>query len=164
MEVILIISGVLIVAGLLLWLHDRATRSGDDADAVANDGGADATAAGEASAAAPAAADDTEECCGLHITCERDSLLASVSPEIVYYDDEELDRFVGRDAEDYTDEEIEEFRDVLLTLLPDDIAGWGRSIQQRKITLPTAIRQELLLIVAEARDERTAGADTLSNQ
>ena len=35
---------------------------------------------------------ESEECCGMHITCEKDSLLASVSPEIVYYDDEELDR------------------------------------------------------------------------
>jgi hypothetical protein len=162
MEVILIISGVLIVAGFLLWLHDRATRRGDAADSSVADDAVDATAS-EASNVATTSADDTEECCGLHITCERDSLLASVSPEIVYYDDEELDRFVGRDAEDYTDEEIEEFRDVLLTLLPEDIAGWGRSIQQRKITLPTAIRQELLLIVAEARDERNV-ATPLSNQ
>lgn len=59
-----------------------------------------------------------EECCGMHVTCERDSLLASVSTEIEYYDDEELDRFKGRGPEDYTDDEIEEFRDVLLTLLP----------------------------------------------
>ena len=33
-----------------------------------------------------------EECCGQHETCERDSLLAAVSKEIEYYNDEELDR------------------------------------------------------------------------
>ncbi len=91
----------------------------------------------------------------MHMTCERDSLLTAVSPEVVYYDDEELDRFRGRGADDYSDEEIEEFRDVLLTLLPDDIAGWGRSIQMRDINLPTSIRQELLMIVAEAREARS---------
>ena len=52
----------------------------------------------------------------------------------------------------YTDSDIEEFRNVLLTLLPSDIAGWGRSIQLRGIELPDTVRDELLLIVAEARD------------
>lgn len=87
----------------------------------------------------------------MHITCEKDSLLASVSGSVEYYDDEELDRFRGRDADSYNDDEIEEFRSVLLTLLPHDIAGWGRSIQLRGITLPSVVRDELLLIVAEAR-------------
>lgn len=99
--------------------------------------------------------EEEEECCGMHITCEKDSLLTSVSPEIVYYDDEELDRFRGRTPDNYTDEEIEEFRGVLLTLLPHDIAGWGRSIQLRGIELPEAVRDELLLIVAEARKTST---------
>lgn len=99
---------------------------------------------------------EEKECCGMHITCEKDSLLASVSNSIEYYDDEELDRFKGRNADDYTEEEIEEFRNVLLTLLPHDIAGWGRSIQLRGITLPTPVRDELLMIVAEARKEASA--------
>lgn len=64
-----------------------------------------------------------------------------------------LTRISGRKADDYTDEEIEQFRDVLLTLLPEDIAGWGRSIQLRGIELPSAVKEELLMIVAEARRE-----------
>lgn len=92
-----------------------------------------------------------EECCGMHITCEKDSLLAAVSKKIEYYDDEELDTYAGRGAEDYSEEEIEQFRDVLLTLLPQDIAGWGRSLQLRGISLPSAVREELLMIVAEQR-------------
>lgn len=110
------------------------------------------------SQAAAEPADEDEECCGMHITCEKDSLLASVSAEIVYYDDEELDRFRGRRPDEYTDDEIEEFRNVLLTLLPDDIAGWGRSIQLRGIELPSAVRDELLMIVAEARLEANVAA------
>lgn len=94
---------------------------------------------------------DSDECCGMHITCEKDSLLASVSREIEYYDDEELDRFRGRTSDGYTEEETEEFRNVLLTLMPHDIAGWGRSIQLRGLELPDAVREELLMIVAEAR-------------
>ncbi|MDE6400065.1 MAG: phospholipase, partial [Muribaculaceae bacterium] len=72
--------------------------------------------------------------------------------EIIYYDDEELDRYIGRGADEYTPAEEEEFRDVLMSLLPEDVAGWSRSIQLRKITLPTGIRDELLMIVRELRD------------
>ncbi len=104
----------------------------------------------------PPAQEQEEACCGTHITCERDSLLASVSPEIVYYDDEELDRFRGRPADGYTPEEADEFRNVLLTLLPHDIAGWARSIQLRGIELPADVREELLMIVAEERRARAA--------
>lgn len=95
--------------------------------------------------------DDDSPCCGMHVTCEKDSLLAHVSETIEYFDDEELDAYAGREAESYTDSETEEFRDVLLTLLPQDIAPWARSIQLRGITLPPAVREELLMIVAEER-------------
>ena len=91
----------------------------------------------------------------MHITCEKDSLLASVSEQIEYYDDEELDRFAGKAPEDYAEDEIEEFRDVLITMKPSDIAGWARSLQLRNIALPEAVRDELLMIVAEARQNVT---------
>ena len=77
--------------------------------------------------------------------------LSPLTGEIVYYDDEELDRYRGRAADEYTQEEIEEFRDVLMTLLPQDVAGWSRSIQVREINLPTEIREELIMIVSDLR-------------
>lgn len=33
-----------------------------------------------------------EGCCGMHIICEKDSLLSGVSSKIEYYDDEDLDQ------------------------------------------------------------------------
>lgn len=103
----------------------------------------------------PAGEEDGDSpCCGMHITCEKDSLLAQVSGEIEYFDDEELDAYRGREADSYSDDEIEQFRDVLLTLLPDDIAPWARSIQLRGITLPDCVREELVLIVTEERGRR----------
>lgn len=96
------------------------------------------------------ASEDSGVCCGMHAVCEKTSL-TPLSGEIVYYDDEELDRFRGRQAEEYTAEETEEFREVLMTLLPEDVAGWSRSIQLREINLPTEIREELLLIVSDLR-------------
>ncbi len=104
------------------------------------------------------AAEETEEvaeegCCGMHIACEKDSL-AALSTEIVYYDDEDLDLYKGIPADDYDDAQIEEFRDVLLTLLPDDIAGWARSLQLRGIEMPSCVKDELLLLVSEERERR----------
>ena len=90
----------------------------------------------------------------MHITCERDSLLAAVSREIEYYDDEELDIYRGTTPDAYSAEAVEVFREVLLTLRPDDIAGWARSIQLRGIELPEAVRDELLMIVGEERMRR----------
>ena len=54
-----------------------------------------------------------EECCGAHEVCEKDSLLAAVSKDIEYYEDEDLDRYRGLNSDEFSDEEAEEFRDVL---------------------------------------------------
>lgn len=91
------------------------------------------------------------ECCGRHEVCERDSLLAAVSRRIVYYDDEELDRFAGRSGDDYCPEEEEAFREVFYTMQDEDVAGWLRSLQLRGITLPDGLRDEVFLVVGERR-------------
>ena len=92
-----------------------------------------------------------EECCGQHDTCERDSLLAAVSKEIEYYNDEELDRYEGVEADAYDEAAIEEFSEVLYTLQEVEVAGWLRSLQLRGINLPDAIKDEAFLIVGERR-------------
>lgn len=132
-----IFLALVVVGGILYILHRR-----------------DVDAEPEAGPQEPAPAAGQEECCGMHITCERDSLLTAMASGIEYYDDEELDRFRGRNADGYTADETEEFRSVLLTLLPHDIAGWARSIQLRGIELPVDVRDELLMIVAEERQAR----------
>lgn len=99
----------------------------------------------------PEAQEIPEECCGQHETCERDSLLAAVSKQIEYYDDEELDRFRGVEADEYEEEAVNEFRDVLYTLQEMEVAGWLRSLQLRGIDLPDALKDEAFLIVGERR-------------
>lgn len=91
------------------------------------------------------------ECCGQHEVCEKESLLAALSKQIEYYNDEELDRFRGRRAEDFSADETEEFREVLYTMRSDEVAGWVRSLQLRGVELPEDIRDEVLLIVGERR-------------
>lgn len=92
-----------------------------------------------------------EGCCGQHSTCEADSLLAAVSREVVYYEDEELDRYRGTAAADYSEAAVEEFRDVLLSLQEDEVSPWVRSIQLRGLEFPEALRPELYLLVGEQR-------------
>ena len=85
---------------------------------------------------------------------EKDSLLAAVSKKIEYYDDEELDRFKGRTSDSYTEEEIEEFRDILYSTQEVEVAGWCRSLQLRGIELPDELKDELFLIVGERRRKK----------
>ena len=94
----------------------------------------------------------TGGCCGNHLTCEKDSLLAAVSQKIEYFEDEELDRFVGTPAGAYTEEHVEEFRDVLLSLDIEEVSSWVRSLQLRGIDFPETLRPELYLLVGENRD------------
>lgn len=91
------------------------------------------------------------ECCGQHEVCEKESLLAAVSKKIEYYDDEELDRYVGTSPDAYTPEEEEQFRDVFYTMKDTDVAGWVRSLQLRGIALPDNLKDEVFLIVGERR-------------
>jgi hypothetical protein len=91
------------------------------------------------------------ECCGQHEVCEKESLLAAVSKGVEYYNDEELDRYRGRPSDQYTEEEVEEFREVLYTCKEEEVAGWSRSLQLRGIELPDELKDELFLIVGERR-------------
>lgn len=134
MTAALIILAALIVVGLMLYLTDRPAKA-------------------ETSEGEPTPVQSESGCCGLHLVCEKDSLTVSIGEEIEYYDDEELDAYKGVSRDDYSEEAIEQFREVLVTLLPADIAGWARSIQMRGIELPAIIRDELLMMVAEARQQ-----------
>ena len=91
------------------------------------------------------------ECCGQHEVCEKESLLAALSKEIEYYNDEELDRFQGKESDAYSDEEEVEFRDVLYTMREDEVAGWVRSLQLRGVELPLGLRNEVIMIVGDLR-------------
>lgn len=138
----LVILAAMVVVGFLLFLTDvKYYRHHNSSE----------TEEVSASSSEEKGSELPEVCCGLHLVCEKTSL-AITSDEIIYYDDEELDRFSGREPESYTPRETEEFREVLLTLLPQDVAGWARSITLRKIELPHEVKDELLMLVAEQRE------------
>lgn len=103
-------------------------------------------------------------CCGAHLVCERDTLLAS-GGEAVYYDDEELDALSGIEPEDLTEAQRDALREVFDSLREEDVAGWCRSLQLRNISLPQDLREEALFIVRERRSNpsNTDTANRLSS-
>ena len=89
------------------------------------------------------------ECCGRHQVCEKERLWAATGGKTEYYDDEELDDYIGVSPDDYTAEQIDRFRDIFYTMQNADVAGWVRSLQIRGICLPDGIKDEVFLIMGE---------------
>ncbi len=90
------------------------------------------------------------DCCGAHDVCETESLLSS-STEILYYEDEELDRFSDAVQNSFTDDSVEEFREVLYSLKESEVSAWLKSLHLRRVTIPEIIKEEALMIVSERR-------------
>ena len=88
-----------------------------------------------------------DTCNGEDSRCEQECMMEAATKPIEYYDGEELDRFALRPSDSYTDEEAEEFREVLYTMKPDDVKGWNRSLILRGINVPNQIKDELTLMV-----------------
>lgn len=130
----LIILGVTLLTGLILYL----ARGKED---TASEMPANVTS-GESEADEDGANVEPEACCGRHAVCEKGLLKA----EELYYNDEELDRYTGREPDGYTSEEIEEFREVLYTLRPDEVYQWGIALTQRNIPLPVSLRDEWVML------------------
>ncbi|MCF0204650.1 MAG: phospholipase [Muribaculaceae bacterium] len=125
-----------IITGVALFIHHRLTAKNNPDEPVATE------------------PERPDGCCGQHEVCEKESLLVGIDKNIVYYDDEELDAFRGRADNEYSEAEIEQFRDVLYTLKSDDLAGWVRSIQMREITLPAPVYDEMIALMSDYRSHQ----------
>lgn len=79
--------------------------------------------------------------------CEQECMMEAATKDIEYYNDEELDKYAGRRSDSYNDEETEEFSEVLYTLRPDEVKGWNRSLILRKINIPDALKDELIMMI-----------------
>ncbi|MRT94080.1 hypothetical protein [Ancylomarina sp. 16SWW S1-10-2] len=89
-----------------------------------------------------------EECCGAHEVCETD-LLIKMSEEIIYYEDEDLDAYKNFEENDYNDDQIDEFREVLYSLKEKEIEPWIRSLELRSIILPSTIKSEVVFMLVK---------------
>lgn len=101
----------------------------------------------ESTPATPTPAASCGTCNGTNDKCEQECMMEAATKEIEYYDDEELDRFSGRESSQYTDEEIAEFAEVLYTMRPEEVAGWNRSLILRGINLPDALKDEVIMLM-----------------
>lgn len=146
MKPAIILLTILVVGGAIVWLIDRLfyhKKGEENADETAKNG--------EGGDLAPQRG-CTDESCGIRSICPSEQILAGeCKQEITYYDDEELDAFAGRDENGYTPDEEEQWRDVLYTLQPADLLGWGQSIKHRGLVMPAAIRQEFMQLAGEHR-------------
>ena len=77
--------------------------------------------------------------------CEQDCMMEASTKPIEYFDDEELDSFIGRPADSYTDDETEQFSDVR----QDEVAAWCRSLNLRGIQLPNQIKDEVVMMISD---------------
>ncbi len=131
-----VILGVFLLFGVLLalgtWISNKFSKKNNESDSEEED-----------------KLQIPSDCCGAHEVCEFEEMLQNPQ-EIIYFEDEELDRFRGISANAYTDVQIDEFRDVLYTLKDDEIRMWLLSIERRQLQLPGILRQEALMMVAEA--------------
>jgi hypothetical protein len=145
MKPAIVLLTILVVGGAIVWLIDRLFYHTDKAENL------DETEENDASDATPAQG-CADEACGIRSICPSEQILVSqCKREVIYYDDEELDSFAGRDADGYTAEEEEQWRDVLYTLQPSDLLGWGQSIKHRGLVMPASIQAEFLQLAAENR-------------
>jgi len=145
MKPALLLLTILVVGGAIVWLIDRLFYHKDEAK------NPDETEENPAIEEAPAPKQGcADESCGIRSICPSEQILAGeCKQEVIYYDDEELDNYRGRDENDYSPEEEEQWRDVLYTLQPADLLGWGQSVKHRGLVMPAAIRDEFLQLAGE---------------
>lgn len=93
------------------------------------------------------ASDDEEECCGEHEVCEKGKIKRALRTDIEYFDDEELDSYRGTASDEYDDDAVEEFREVLYTMYPTEIEDWLKSLELREIALPDALKDEVIMLL-----------------
>ncbi len=94
-------------------------------------------------------AGDCSTCTGIDDSCEQVCMLEAAIKKAEYYDDEELDRFIGRPSNGYTAEEADEFANVLYTMQPEEVKGWNRSLVVRGINVPDQIKDELITMITD---------------
>ena len=91
--------------------------------------------------------DDDDECCGEHEVCEKGKIKRALRTDIEYFDDEELDRFCGTLPDEYDDDAVEEFREVLYTMDPREVDDWLKSLELREVALPDALKDEVFILL-----------------
>ncbi len=87
---------------------------------------------------------DCSTCSDPTASCEQICMMKAAVKPIEYYDDEELDAYKGRPSDAYSDDETEQFAEILETLRPEEVKAWSRSLVLRGINMPDGIKDEYI--------------------
>ena len=90
-----------------------------------------------------------DTCNGDDSRCEQECMLEAATKQVEYFDDEDLDRFAGKPSDSYSEEEVEEFREVLYTMRHDEAKAWNRSLILRQVNVPVQLKDELIMMMEE---------------
>ena len=142
---IAIYSTIFLAALVTLSLVGRLIRKKNGDDSVPTT--TETTTAQPAASEAENSAEEEEECCGEHEVCEKGKIKRALRTDIEYFDDEELDRFRGTAPDEYDDEAVEEFREVLYTMDPREVDDWLKSLELREVALPDALKDEVFMLL-----------------
>ena len=93
MSIVWISIAALSVLGLVAALVSKLTTKGEEPPIVVGN--------------------SCDTCDGTNNKCEQECMMEAATKEIEYFDDDELDSFKGRLSDSYSDEEAEQFRDIL---------------------------------------------------
>ena len=146
---IAVYSAIFLAALVVLSLAGRVIRKKNGEDAVPSQQETTPSKSSSSAEAEEASTieDDDEECCGEHEVCEKGRIKRALRTDIEYFDDEELDRYRGTAPDEYDDEAVEEFREVLYTMHPSEIEDWLKSLELREVALPDALKDELFMLM-----------------
>ena len=119
---------ILVALGLVTALFTLFNRSADDTEAPI------------------VVQESCSTCNGENDKCEQECMMEAATKDIEYYDDEELDVFRGRESDSYTEQEVEQFSEVLYTMRPNEVKGWTRSLTLRGLNLPNQLMDEVFAL------------------
>lgn len=119
---------ILVALGLVTALFTLFNRSADDTEAPI------------------VVQESCSTCNGENDKCEQECMMEAATKDIEYYDDEELDVFRGRESDSYTEQEVEQFSEVLYTMRPNEVKGWTRSLTLRGVNLPNQLKDEVFAL------------------
>jgi hypothetical protein len=123
----------LIALGIITALFTFASKGKDEEDVIVK----------------PTAA-SCATCSGSDPKCEQECMMEAATKEIEYFDDEELDAFKGKTSGDYSDEEAEQFSEIMYTMRPEEVKDWNRSLILRGINMPDQIKDEAIMLMHNA--------------
>lgn len=144
MKPALILLAILVVGGAIVWLIDRLFYRHDD-DPGTNEASDDDLREASASGCV-----DEPAAYARFAPASRFSR-ANASRKSPTMRTRNWTRFAGLGENDYSPDEEEQWRDVLYTLQPGDLLGWGQSIKHRGLIMPASIHDEFLQLAAEVR-------------